>query len=119
MPVANAFKPNSRQTRRPASAARLVELPRGGCTAPVPDLPAGREWSEIEAARWEELWLSPQASQWDESYAGQVGMMIVYEQAIFHGQGLAWMAQEARHIAESLGLTAKAMAALGWKVAEA
>jgi hypothetical protein len=119
MPIANAHKPHSRQTRRPSSAARIVELPRAGCDAPVPDMPEGRDWSDIERNRWEELWSSPQASQWDESYSGQVGMMIVHEQAIFHGEGSAWMAQESRHIAESLGLTAKAMAALGWKVSEA
>ncbi len=33
----------------------LVDLPAAGCDLPVPDLPPGRDWSERECARWEEL----------------------------------------------------------------
>ncbi|GAB3718752.1 phage terminase small subunit [Nocardiopsis nanhaiensis] len=122
MPARNAAKPHSRAHRRPVSAgarAALVDLPAAGCELPVPPLPPGREWSVAEAGRWEELWQSPQATQWDDTVRGTVAVLIVYESAILAGEASAWMAQEARHAGEALGLTPKAMAALGWRIVEA
>jgi hypothetical protein len=118
MPTANAAAPNSRAHRRPRSGPALVMLPAGGCTEPVPDMPRGREWSDVDRERWQELWESPQASQWDDAQAGVVAMLVTYEQAIFSGTASAWHAQEARHIGEALGLTPRAMAALGWKLTD-
>lgn len=117
----NAAKPHSRAHRRPGSAggrAVLVELPGEGCTLPVPELPPGRDWSDAEHARWEELWESPQATQWDDSVRGTVAVLVVYEAAILAGKASAWMAQEARYAGEALGLTPRAMAALGWRIVE-
>jgi hypothetical protein len=97
----------------------VVELPAEGCTLPVPDLPKGRKWSSVEKARWAELWESPQATQWDESCRGTVALLVAYEARLLSEEGgSAWVAQEARYAAESLGLTPKAMAALGWRVAD-
>lgn len=115
----NATKPNSRAHRRPASTgarAALVELPATGCELPVPPLPKGRTWAPAERARWKELWGSPQATQWDDAAIGTVAVLVVYEAAILSGAASAWMAQEARYAAEALGLTPKAMAALGWRI---
>jgi hypothetical protein len=117
----NALKPHSRANRRPVSSgprAALIELPASGCELPVPKLPAGREWSRAERARWRELWQSPQANQWDDSCIGVVAVLVVYEAAIFAGTASAWQAQEARHAGESLGLTPRALVALGWRIAE-
>lgn len=123
MPVPrNAAKPNSRAHRRPlspADRAALAELPAEGCTLPVPELPAGREWSEAEKARWTEIWQSPMAVMYDDTARGTVAVLVVYESAILAGTASAWMAQEARYAGEALGLTPKAMAALGWRIAEA
>jgi hypothetical protein len=93
-----------------------VDLPADGCDLPVPALPAGREWTEHDRARWDELWQSPQATMWDDTARGTVAVLIVYEAAILAGAASAWQAQEARYASESLGLTPKAMASLGWRI---
>jgi len=45
-------------------------------------------------------------------------MLVAYEAAIFAGSAAAWQAQEARHAAEALGLTPRALASLGWRIVE-
>jgi hypothetical protein len=79
-------------------------------------LPAGREWSEVERARWDELWQSPQATQWDDSARGTVALLVAYEADLLAGTASAWVAQECRYAAEALGLTPRALAALGWRI---
>lgn len=96
----------------------LVELSAAGCDLPVPPVPAGRDWSEHERARWTELWESPQASQWDDSVRGTVAMLVAYESAVFAGTASAWQAQEARYAAEALGLTPRALGQLGWRIVD-
>ena len=113
----NASKPNSRVNRGPIGArTALIELPAKGCDLPAPELPAGRDWSDNERARWVELWSSPQATQWDETARGTVAMLVAYESAVFSGNASAWMAQEARYAAEALGLTPRALGQLGWRI---
>ena len=115
----NYTRPNSRAHRRPSTPAQraaLVILPAGGCEEEVPPMPEAREWSDVERRRWEELWTSPQASQWDETASGTVALLVAYETMLLAGQGSAWTAAEARHAADALGLTPRAMAALGWTV---
>lgn len=117
--VRNAGKPNSRAHRRPAESGRaaLVRLPADGCDLPVPDLPAGRKWSTHEKARWQELWESPQATQWDETCKGTVALLVTYEGMLLKGEGTAWVAQECRYASEALGLTPRALGQLGWAIA--
>ena len=118
-PKRNAAKPHSRAHRGTAGArVPLLDLPAAGCELPVPDMPGGRAWTEIEEARWSELWRSPQATQWDETAVGTVAALVIFEAAILAGSAAAWQAQEARYAAEALGLTPKALAALGWRIAE-
>ena len=81
-------------------------------------MPTGREWSEPESDRWRELWESPQATQWDDSARGTVAVLVIYESAVFDGSASAWQAQEARYAAEALGLTPKALVALGWRIVD-
>jgi hypothetical protein len=45
-------------------------------------------------------------------------VLVVYESAILKGEASAWMAQEARHAGEALGLTPRAMTALGWRIVD-
>jgi len=122
MPAArNAMKPHSRANRRPVSSGSklaLIELPASGCDLPVPEIPAGRTWSESERDRWRELWESPQATQWDDTVRGTVAVLVTYEAAILDGSAAAWQAQEARYAAEALGLTPKALVALGWRIVD-
>lgn len=114
----NHSKPNSRAHRRPEQRAALIRLPASGCELPVPPMPSGRDWSEHEQARWDELWRSPQAVMWDDTAAGTVAVLLVYEAMILAGTASAWHAQEARYAADALGLTPKAMAHLGWAIAD-
>lgn len=119
-PLRNHNSPSSRAHRRPVSPAQraaLVVLPTE-CTLPVPKLPAGREWSTVEKNRWKQLWKSPQASQWDETATGTVALLVAYETKLLADEGSAWLAQEARHASDALGLTPRAMAALGWAVGQ-
>ncbi|MBM9621806.1 hypothetical protein JE024_24340 [Streptomyces zhihengii] len=76
------------------------------------------EWTRADVARWEELWRSPQAVMWDDTVRGTVALLLVYESAILAGSASAWMAQEARYAGEALGLTPKALAALGWRIVD-
>lgn len=96
----------------------LIELPAAGSDLPVPRMPKGRTWSRAERARWKDLWGSPQATQWDDTAAATVALVIVYEAEILSGTASAWKAQEARYAAEALGLTPKAMQALGWVIVD-
>lgn len=84
----------------------------------MPELPRGRVWSDEERERWANLWGSPQATMWDDTAAGTVAVLIVYEAMILAGTASAWHAQEARYAADALGLTPKAMAHLGWVIAD-
>lgn len=119
-PSKNTAKPHSRAHRGSTGPLRaLVALPEAGCSLPVPELPAGRDWSDHERARWDELWSSPQATQWDESCRGTVAAVVVYETAILTGTASAWHAAEHRYACEALGLTPRALAALGWRIGEA
>ncbi|GAA3667220.1 hypothetical protein FB459_1277 [Yimella lutea] len=115
----NAAKPHSRAHRRPVSSGprnALIDLPAGGCQLPVPEMPKGRDWTDAERERWAELWESPQATQWDDSARGVVGVLVAYETAIFSGKAASWQALEARHASESLGLSPRALVALGWRI---
>lgn len=115
----NVTKPHSRANRGTVgSRLALIDLPAEGSDLPVPGIPTGREWSKSERSRWRELWKSPQATQWDETATGTVAMLVVYESAVFAGTASAWQAQEARHAAESLGLTPRALVQLGWRIVE-
>lgn len=122
--------PRSRQTNSPRSRAyralespssrRVTVLPASGCDLPVPSVPAQVRdaWTPVQKRRWRELWRSPQATQWDESCSGTVALLVSYESRLLDGDGSAWVAQEARYAAEALGLTPKAMNALGWVIEE-
>jgi hypothetical protein len=115
----NASKPYSRAHRGTVGSRQaLVELPAVGCGLPVPAMPPSREWGKDEQARWAELWASPQATQWDETARGTAACLVIFESAILAGSASAWQAQEARYAAEALGLTPRALVALGWRIVE-
>ena len=112
-PRPNPAKPHSRHRRR----GQLLVLP-AECTLPPPKLPQGRRWSAAERRLWAELWGSPQASQWDDSYGAAVAQYVVHAAAVLAGSASAWQATEARHLGDRLGLTPSGLAALGWALAE-
>lgn len=116
-PTRNATKVNSR-AHRSTSSRGVIELPAGGCNLPVPPIPKGRAWTRQERALWRELWTSPQASQWDDSYRTAVAVYIAHSTALLNGEGTAWVAQEFRHLGDKLGLTPAGMVALGWVMSD-
>ncbi|MHA7261908.1 phage terminase small subunit [Arthrobacter sp. TMN-37] len=114
-PKANPTKPNSRH-RGTGARSGLIELPAGGCELKIPSLPKMREWSKEERSLWRNLWKSPQANEWDDSYIAAVAAYICHAVAVYAGTASAWQAQEMRHLGGQLGLTPAGMLALGWVV---
>jgi hypothetical protein len=84
------------------------------CDLPVPRLPRGRDWTREERALWRQVWTSPQASQYDDSYAPTVAANVAHCSAILAGSAAAWQAQEFRRLGDALGLTPAGLRALGW-----
>lgn len=120
-PLRNPAKPSSRhRADRPTVGAcsALVSLPAHGCDLPIPALPPGRVWSRPERALWRELWTSPQATQWDDSYRVAVAVYVSHSTALLSGAGSAWIAQEFRHLGDKLGLTPAGLSALGWRIVD-
>jgi hypothetical protein len=113
--MANRTKPNSRHGSSGARSG-LIELPAEGCTLPVPKLPKSRDWSTEERKLWRNLWRSPQANEWDDSYLAAVAAYVCHASAVYGGVAAAWQAQEFRHLGAQLGLTPAGMSALGWVV---
>lgn len=115
----NPSKPRSRHRQGAGGTGGrvLTQLPAQGCKLPVPPMPKPRNWSDQEQQTWQDLWESPQATQWDDSYIPAVAAYICHSQAIYDGTASAWQAQEMRHLGEQLGLTPRGMLALGWEIA--
>jgi hypothetical protein len=111
-PKADPSRQYSRHRDRKATRNLLV-LP-SECTLPPPKMPVGREWTREERRLWRELWTSPQATQWDDSYSTSVAAYIVHVSAVLSGQASAWQGQEMRHLGDQLGLTPRGLLALGW-----
>ncbi len=114
-PAPNPAKLHSRH-RSPGARSGLIELPAAGCSLPVPALPKPRDWSPEERKLWRNLWHSPQANEWDDSYVPAVAAYVCHATAVYSGTASAWQAQEMRHLGGQLGLTPSGMLALGWVV---
>jgi hypothetical protein len=55
---------------------------------------------------------------WDDSFAPVVAMYVVHTCAVLSGSASAWMAAEARHLADRLGLTPTGLNSCGWRLPE-
>ncbi|OKJ42811.1 hypothetical protein AMK22_07610 [Streptomyces sp. CB01580] len=67
---------------------------------------------------WDELWQSPQATQYDDSFVPIVALYVRVVCDAFSGRVTAGLAQEARHLADHLGLSPAGMKSLGWRMEE-
>lgn len=114
-PKANPTKPNSRH-RSPGARSGLIELPAEGCSLSVPQLPKSGNWSPEDKKLWRNLWKSPQANEWDDSFIPAVAAYVCHARAVYEGSASAWQAQEMRHLGGQLGLTPAGMLALGWVI---
>lgn len=117
-PLRNALKPNSRANTGHARGAGIIHLPASGCDLPIPPLPKQRDWSADERKMWRNLWRSPQAVQWDDSFIAAVAAYVVHATAVYSGTAAAWAAQEMRHLGQQLGLTPAGLQALGWVIVD-
>ncbi|RYV50675.1 hypothetical protein EUA98_12335 [Pengzhenrongella frigida] len=79
-------------------------------------MPRGRAWTAEERKLWRNLWKSPQANEWDDSYVAAVAAYVCHASAIYDSSASAWQAQEMRHLGGQLGLTPAGMTALGWVI---
>lgn len=111
-PTPDPSRPHSRYRR----THNVVVLPAEGCSLPPPRMPKGREWTAAQRALWRELWRSPQAVMWDDSYTSTVAMYVSHVSAVLEGTASAWQAQEARHLSDRLGLSPAGMLACGWRL---
>lgn len=62
--------------------------------------------------------VTPGEPIWDETARGTVAALLIYESEILAGTASAWQAQEARYAADALGLTPRALTALGWRITQ-
>lgn len=116
-PRQKPWTPHSRANRgRGGAAPARVTLPQAGCSLPAPDMPAGRQWGDHERAMWAELWASGQATQWSDGDIYTVAMYVRVVCDALTGRVTAGLAQEARHYANSLGLSPEGMKSLGWEM---
>lgn len=112
-PMRNATKPHSRARTGAPKGPRVLPIQ---CSLPVPDLPAGRVWSDEETRLWTSIWTGPQANAYDDSFTAAVAAYVCHASAIYAGTASAWQAQEFRHLGAQLGLTPAGMLALGWVI---
>ena len=83
---------------------------------PVPKAPAGTSFDADERKTWRELWKSPQAQIWDESYIPAVAAYVLYSHKIYRGEATAWVASEHRALSDSLALSPKGLRALSFAI---
>ncbi|MGY4928281.1 hypothetical protein [Streptomyces sp. 900105755] len=60
--------------------------------------------------------MSPQATQWFDAYVPLVAMYVQIVCQSLACKATAGLAQEARHLAEQLGLSPAGMRTLGWQM---
>ncbi|MFJ4819465.1 hypothetical protein [Streptomyces sp. NPDC088801] len=60
--------------------------------------------------------MSPQATQWHDAYVPLVAMYVQIVCQSLAGKATAGLAQEARHLADHLGLSPAGMRTLGWQM---
>ncbi|RSR99566.1 hypothetical protein EF913_23110 [Streptomyces sp. WAC04189] len=65
---------------------------------------------------WAGLWESPQATQWYDAYVPIVATYVQIVCQSLSGRATAGLAQEARHLADHLGLSPAGMRTLGWQM---
>ena len=100
---ANRPDPSRPYSRCRKSRGVLLVLSAEGCDLPAPKLPTGKTWTRDERRKWRELWASPQAVMWDDSFGPVVAVYVGHTCAELSGSALAWMAAEARHLATGSG----------------
>lgn len=109
-------KPDAERRNRTAPAFAWVELPAEGRKGKAPPLPPGREWPTATKAAWADLWLTPQATVWDQSGRTLHRWAWLHADLIL-GKGAAGpLSAEMRQIEDRHGLSPKALLQLRWRL---
>jgi hypothetical protein len=75
-------KPDGQKVNRVEPTFGWVDLPAGGRPGPAPKLPTHMTWSAHTKRAWDEMWASPQATQWDQSGRTLIGWAELFEQKV-------------------------------------
>jgi hypothetical protein len=109
-------KPDGERQRTNAPTIPTTNLPAGGFQGPIPECPvelgaAGRRW-------WLWAWRTPQAAAWSPGDLYVVGRRALLEDEVAKGGDVRGVSQAAVQLEDRLGLSAKAMAQLRWRIVE-
>ena len=105
-----------RRRNKPAGFTVLPAEGRQGDAPPWP-LAFSDEWGDQELALWEELWRTPQASEWER--LGWTRIVARYCRLCVEAEAPAAsrdLQPEVRQLEDRLGMTPKAMQALRWTI---
>ena len=108
------------QRRRRNSTPGMIQLPVEGYDGPIPEWPLSFP-SDLELARWEKLWRTPQAMMWvrmhiDDAVARYVRNCLLVENDSHTTVALAHLHSEIRQLEDRLGLSPLALKRLGWEI---
>jgi len=125
MPSGPAPKPDAERLRRNAPTFGWVDLPPDGREGPIPDLPEPAPWlvelggwPVATRAAWKRLWVTPQATQWDQDGTTLHGWAAIHAAMALKGPTSGGQA-ELRQIEQLHGLSPRALLQLRWRVVAA
>ncbi len=113
--------PTGTAIRRNKPTIPTTNLPAAGRTEPVPDPPALYELGAKALDWWGWAWRLPQACGWSDGDLFVVARRALLEDDLTQvdpGQARLQIMREMRELDDRLGLTAKGLAALRWKIIE-
>lgn len=98
-------------------------LPAEGRSGPVPALPKWRPWTQQTLEWWDELWATPEATQWDQTGRSLHAYAILHHELMLDAEREAKdrkassLSAEMRQHEDRHGLSVKAKMQLRWRVA--
>jgi hypothetical protein len=113
--------PTGTAIRRNKPTIPTTNLPAAGRTEPVPDPPALYELGDKALDWWGWAWRLPQACGWSDGDLFVVARRALLEDDLTQvdpGQARLQVMREMRELDDRLGLTAKGLAALRWKITD-
>lgn len=98
-------------------------LPAEGRVGPAPALPKWRPWLQQTLDWWDELWATPEATQWDQTGRSLHAYALLHHELMLDGarepkdRRVASITAEMRQHEDRHGLSVKAKLQLRWRVA--
>ena len=111
-----APKPDDQRRRRNVPTFNWTLLPSEGRTAPAPELPSWREWSDGLRSEWVYWWSTPQATAWDQSGHSLLRWATLLDQVLTAAEPPISAHAQILAIEDRHGFTPAAMLKLRWQV---